>query len=83
MWGRDIGNRLYDAGYRKASEVAREIFADVMIAIEKGVAEANKIITDKAPTAKELLHPTGGMYAGCIGKSICGVFKKYESEDTE
>lgn len=71
---------LYNAGYRKASDVAREIFEEVMQALEKGVAEANKTILDKTRIFTEELICTGEMYAGHIGKSICEVFKKYESE---
>ncbi len=72
---------LYNAGYRKKSDVAREIFVDVMEAVEKAIAEANKTITDKtSPHISEILVSTGQMYAGHIGKSICEVFKKYESE---
>lgn len=75
-----LAEALYNAGYRKASDVAREIFEEVMQALEKGIAEANKTILDKTRIFTEELICTGEMYAGHIGKSICEVFKKYESE---
>lgn len=68
-------------GWRKVTDVAREIFEEVMQALEKGVAEANKTILDKTRIFTEELICTGEMYAGHIGKSICEVFKKYESEE--
>lgn len=76
----DISKQIQEQGYRKASDVAREIFKEVMQALEKGVAEANKTILDKTRIFTEELICTGEMYAGHIGKSICEVFKKYESE---
>lgn len=58
------------------------LFNEINEALEKGVAEANKTITNSTtvqPLRDVLLH-TGEMYAGYIGKTIIEVFKKYTEE---
>ena len=69
-------------GYRKSTDVAMEIFEKVTQAIKKGTVEANQKIINSTTVLdfREILMHTGEMYAGYIGKSICEVFKKYESE---
>jgi hypothetical protein len=77
----DIAERLYEADYRKTQDVVCEILEDVMCAIENGVAEANKLITDSTSQLSDMLIGTGEMYAGHIGKAIVDVFRKYGNED--
>lgn len=67
---------LYKAGYRKAPEFAAEIFAEIMQAIEKGVAEAQEKV-NRNTYLINLLSSAGKMYAGHIGAAIVEVFKKY------
>ena len=52
---------------------------EILIAIEKGTKDANdRVITNTTlPDFREVLLHTGNMYAGCIGKAICEVIKKY------
>ena len=79
IWCTELAKILYNAGYRKASDVAEEIFAEVMQAIEKGVAEAKEKVTnsEKDFAFRDVLLHTGELYAGNIGKDICEVFKNY------
>ena len=74
--------RACNNGYRKASDVAREIFEEVMQASESGVADAEGTVnrSTKRFAFREVLLHTGRMYSGHIGKAICEVFKRYESE---
>lgn len=77
----ELAEYLYHAGYRKATDVAADIFAEIMQAMRKGVEDAK---TKTNGIAIEILDYAGGMYTGCIGKAICDVFKKYtESEGAE
>lgn len=81
-----VATDLYELyGWRKASDVAEEIFAEIMQAIEKGVAESKEKVTNSAKdfAFREVLLHTGEVYAGDIGKDICEVFKKYTTEDGE
>ena len=85
---REIKNLEHDVEvYREEfknirAEVAREIFEEIVQAIEKGVAEANKKVDITAVTLdiKRISSCVGKMYAGYIGMSICQVFKKYTGE---
>ena len=55
------------------------LFYEINEALEKGVAEAKKMIinsTTVQPLCDILVH-TGEVYAGHIGKAICEVFMKY------
>ena len=73
----DEAQRAIKAGYRKASEVAEEIFADIMSAIEQGNSNADTRIKDLAPHTYTVMMQIGKVYAGEIGKAICQAFKKY------
>ena len=76
-------DHILDAGYRKASDVAREIFEGVMQAIEDGTKTATSTLKQSVTTHEKLLVSTGEMYGGFIGKAICQFFKKYESEGAD
>lgn len=60
-------------------EVAREIFEEIMRAMERGVAEADKAVINNTSILdfRESLCRAGEMYAGYIGVAICKVFQKY------
>lgn len=55
---------------------------EILVAIETGTTEAtNKVVNStKVLDFREILIHTGNMYAGCIGKAICEVIKKYTVE---
>lgn len=77
-----VAEVLVEKGYRKASEIAREIFNSIMNALEKGVKEANKVVENSTIDSEfraVLLH-AGEMYAGHIGKAICDVFREYTED---
>ena len=61
------------------AEVAREIFEEIMRAMERGVAEADKAVINNTSILdfRESLCRAGEMYAGYIGVAICKVFQKY------
>ena len=58
------------------------IFREILIAIETGTTEATNIVVNSTTVLdfRKILIHTGEMYAGCIGKAICEVFKKYTEE---
>lgn len=70
-------------GYRKASDVAREIFEGVMQAIEEGTKNATSTLKQSITTHEKLLVSTGEMYSGFVGKAIYQFFKKYESDGAD
>jgi hypothetical protein len=78
-----VAEHLYNKGYRKTSDVAREIFDGVMQAIEEGTKNATSTLKQSITTHEKLLVSTGEMYSGFVGKAICQFFKKYESEGAD
>ena len=75
-----IASELIYKGYRKSTEVAREIFEEIMLAIEQGESNADVRIKDLAPHTRAVMTTVGKVYSGEIGKTICEVFKKYIKE---
>ena len=72
-----ISTHLYNAGYRKASEVAREIFAE----IEKSFIEYyDKTITYSSPTLPLHIREAAGFSLNEMFMKIAELKKKYESE---
>lgn len=75
---------LHHIGYRKASEIAREIFAEIMSAIEQGKSNADARMKDLAPYTHKTMTAVGKVYSGEIGKAISEVFKnKYTEEEKD
>ena len=72
-----VAEALIEKGYRQESEIAEELFNNIMNALEKGVEEANDVVKNSTIDSEfraVLLH-AGEMYAGHIGKAICDVFR--------
>ena len=74
-----IIDRIPTADVAPRAEVAREIFEEIMRAMERGVAEADKAVINNTSVLdfRESLCRAGEMYAGHIGTAICKVFLKY------
>lgn len=59
---------------------AEEIFVEIMLAIEQGESNADIRIKDLAPHTYKVMMGAGKVYAGEIGKAICEVFKKRNTQ---
>lgn len=80
---RDDCEKLYNAGYRLASEVAREIFAEIEKLLRQ-LADESKILRDKEINLGEKTQLNGEWIGVRLAlRDIAELRKKYESEGAE
>ena len=85
MWRKDaliISDKLYRAGYRKASDVAAEIFAEIKQKIAD--LEYNAKVPRKTVTVETLMEQVNWVLHEVVPETLDEIEKKYtESEGAE
>ena len=77
---RTMAETFYNAGYRKAPEVAREIFEE----IEEAIVQSNEIsdirMKELAPHTYKVMMEAGKLYYTAIIRAVSELKKKYTEE---
>ena len=76
----EIAEELTAKGYRKASDVAREIFEEIEKVLEQSKEIADVRIRELAPHTYKVMQEAGKLYHKHDSNAIAELKKKYESE---
>jgi hypothetical protein len=78
---KEMAEYLYTAGYRKSSDIAREIFEEIEKALEQAKEIADIRIRELAPTTYKVMREVGKLYHKHDSNAIAELKKKYTEDN--